>query len=63
MVEKLTVKSDSLKLASEKYIKAFPKIWGELNKLKGEQNNMNTQYEIAKMVTKNQISDERMIEN
>ena len=60
MVEKLTVKSDSLKLASEKYIKAFPKIWGELNKLKGEQNNMNTQYEIAKMVTKNQISDERI---
>lgn len=30
---------------------------------KGEQNNMNTQHEIAKMVTKNQISDEKMIEN
>ena len=34
MVEKLTVKSDSPNLESEKYIKAFPQIWGELNRLK-----------------------------
>lgn len=44
-------------MEQKKHIKTFPKIWG---KLKGDQNNMNTQYEIAKIVTKNQISDERI---